>query len=448
MLVCARSLRRLLGPGLAVLVLGTASVSAAPAPPTLNPPVVAGPRVTLSWSASPGALGYRLSIGATPGGENYTQTVGNVTSVTFTAPFTGSGYVRAQAFDASGLSAPSNEVLLTVTTMTPVPAAPVNLQAVLIGRAVALSWAGGSGGGPPLGLLLEAGTGPGQSNLGIFPLPLSTTATVPNVPPGTYFVRVHAVNGSGRSASSNEVRIDMPVGGGCTAPPQSTLSVATSGASVSMSWQATAGAAGYRLDVAADPTGALVFTQAYGPGTTTLNVPSAPAGSYHARIVTLTACGAEMASEVVSFTVTGSSGSGPRTPDPPPGQRLPLPDLSSVVYAVGNAYRSDLLNSCVEHGGNNTWLYRLVQELRRRDTRWGLNWKRGRVGDMSQDVVTYNYSAAPDEGTTNVYILDVIAGHCGTNPQAAWIDVTDVTVNSGTVGRWTLQPYIAAGWTP
>ena len=91
------------------------------------------------------------------------------------------------------------------------------------------------------------------------------------------------------------------------------------------------------------------------------------------------------------------------------------------------------------------WLYRLVQALRQHDTRWGLNWKRGNRGDMSQDVVTYNFSADADEGTTNVYIIDVIVGHCGCNPQAAWIDNTEATRQAGTIGRWTLQPYIAAG---
>jgi hypothetical protein len=91
-----------------------------------------------------------------------------------------------------------------------------------------------------------------------------------------------------------------------------------------------------------------------------------------------------------------------------------------VVYAVGNAYRGDLLASC----NNQIWLYRLVQALRQYDSRWGLNWKRGNVGDLSHDVVTYNFSADPDEGTTNVYIIDVIVGHCGSNPQAAWIDQT------------------------
>src|SRR6476620_10991258 len=250
MLVCARSVRRSLGAVLAVLCIGTASAAAAPASPLLGQPAVAGPRVTLTWSASPGAVGYRLAIGTVPGREDYARIVGNVTTVSFTAPFTGTGYVRAQAFDASGLSAPSNEVVLTVTTMTPVPSAPVNLEAVLVGRKVALSWAAGQGGGPPLGVLVEAGTGPGAANIGQVPAPLSTSVTVSNVPPGTYFVRVYAINGSGRSAASNEVRVDRPVGGGCSAPAASALSVSTSGRDVAMSWAEVAGAAGYRLDVA------------------------------------------------------------------------------------------------------------------------------------------------------------------------------------------------------
>jgi hypothetical protein len=171
---------------------------------------------------------------------------------------------------------------------------------------------------------------------------------------------------------------------------------------------------------------------------------SAPAGTYYGRIISLSPCGLETGSSVSAFTVTAAPGTRPRAPNPPPGQRLPLPDLSSVVYAVGNAYRGDLLASC----NNQIWLYRLVQALRQYDSRWGLNWKRGNVGDLSHDVVTYNFSADPDEGTTNVYIIDVIVGHCGSNPQAAWIDQTEATRRAGTIGRWTLQPYIAAGGIP
>jgi hypothetical protein len=126
---------------------------------------------------------------------------------------------------------------------------------------------------------------------------------------------------------------------------------------------------------------------------------------------------------------------------------LPLPSYGeSVVQAMANAYRGDLENSCVEHGGNNVWLYRVVNTLRQRDSRWGLNWKRGNRGDMSQDIVTYNYGSNPDEDTTDVYIVDAIGGHCGGGPDWAWFDQTGATRNGGGIGRWTLQPYLRAGF--
>jgi len=450
MLVWARGARVWAGSVVAALVMAIcmATLFAIPAAPTLYPPSVAGPQVTLTWSAVSGAAGYRLSIGVSPGADNYAQVVGPITSVTFGVPFTGTGYVRVQAMDATGLSAPSNEVALTVTSLTPVPAAPVNLQSFVSGRTVTFSWGPGAGGGAPLGVLFEAGTAPGLGNLGSVPLPLSTSGSLPNVPPGTYFARVYAVNASGRSAPSNEVRVDVGVGGGCSPPPLSALSVTTSGSQVSFTWTGVLGVVGYRLEVATGPAGPLGFSQTFGAGTTSFSYPAAPAGTYYGRIVSLSACGLQTGSGVSGFTVAPTPGGRPRAQNPLPGQRLPLPDLSNVAYAIGNAYRGDLRASCVGSGGNNVWLYRLVQALRQHDTRWGLNWKRGNRGDMSQDAVTYNFSADADEGTTNVYIIDVISDHCGGNPQAAWIDNTEATRQAGTIGRWTLQPYIAAGGIP
>lgn len=97
-----------------------------------------------------------------------------------------------------------------------------------------------------------------------------------------------------------------------------------------------------------------------------------------------------------------------------------------------------LVNSCVDDGGNNEFLFEVVRRLRVQDTRWGLNWKRGIVGDLSQDVVDYHYGADPSEGSTNVYIIDIIGGHCGPGPQTVWIDQTEATLQAGTVGMWTL----------
>lgn len=433
--------------GAVLLLLSTQVAQAAPASaPSLSAPVVAGPRVTLSWSAVPDAAGYRLAIGTAPGTEGYAQVVGAVTTVTFNSPFVGTGYVRVQAFDATGLGPVSNEVALTVTSLTPAPAAPIGLQAFLNGQTVNLSWGPGAGGGAPLGVLVEAGTFPGGANLGAIPLGLTTQLSIPGVAPGSYFVRVYALNASGRSAPSNEVRIDMPNGGACTAPPASALSVSVSGTTVSFAWAPVGGVAGYRLEVASGPNGPVLVSQPFAPGTTAISYPGAPAGTFYARIVTGAPCGTLTASAVTSFSVAGvPPGSGPRTPDPPPGQRLPLPDMSAVVEAVARAYPGDLRNSCRDHGGNNVWLYRVVEALRRYDTRWGLNWKRGNVNDMSQDVVDYNFAAGPDEGTTNVYIVDVIGGHCGGNPTPAWIDNTEATRRGGTIGRWTLRPYLDAG---
>ena len=80
-------------PGLlvgAAILLSLKVVGAAPAAPTLYAPTVAGPQVTLSWSAVAGATGYRLAIALTPGGaEAFAQIVGPQAAVTFTSPFVG-----------------------------------------------------------------------------------------------------------------------------------------------------------------------------------------------------------------------------------------------------------------------------------------------------------------------------------------------------------------------
>ena len=66
--------------------------------------------------------------------------------------------------------------------------------------------------------------------------------------------------------------------------------------------------------------------------------------------------------------------------------------------------------------------------------------------DLSQDIVNYNYGSESDEGTRNVYIIDIIGGHCGNSPSANWQDQTGATAAAGTIGIWTLMPYLAAGY--
>lgn len=140
-----------------------------------------------------------------------------------------------------------------------------------------------------------------------------------------------------------------------------------------------------------------------------------------------------------------STSTGPHEPQPGepsgPPQAVPPappPDGWPTVEQVAIEHPELLTASCVDMGGNNEFLYEVVRRLRQQDDRWGLNWKRGNVGDLSQDVIDYHYGDGVSEESTDVYIIDVIAGHCGDNPQAAWIDVTQATLDANTVGMWTL----------
>ena len=127
-----------------------------------------------------------------------------------------------------------------------------------------------------------------------------------------------------------------------------------------------------------------------------------------------------------------------RADNPPPGQRLPRPLWAQQFIGQVAASRPDLLGrSCQEHGGTWEFMDAVVDRLRLEDTRFGYNCKRGNCNDPSMDVIAYNWGSEPDPGTAQVYIIDIIGGHCGPSPSVIWNDVTDITIQSGTIGRWT-----------
>ena len=78
-----------------------------------------------------------------------------------------------------------------------------------------------------------------------------------------------------------------------------------------------------------------------------------------------------------------------------------------------------------------------VTALRAKDTRWGYNCKRGDCSDPSIDVVDYFWGNGEAQGSTNVYLVDIISAVCPGGAQSpAWIDQTQTTLDEGTVGRW------------
>ncbi len=341
--------------------------------------------------------------------------------------------------------------------------APV-LTATAVGNRVTIEWTTVPG---ALGYTLQAGTASGLAN--IASVNIASTAgprAVVDAPDGRYFLRVRAFAGAVSGPFSNEV--DLTVGGPPAPPPpppgpcpQPAAPAASAnvggGFSVAITWNQVAGATAYRVELSRS-SGNTEYQQTFGANQTSMAVTIGFPGTFFARVVAGNTCGSSTSPEI-SFTLAAPTpGSGPRTPNPPPGQLLPPPGYgAAVAQQIAAQYRGDLFNSCREAGGNNVWLFRLLQALRQRDSRWGLNYKRGWPGDLSQDIITWNGTDGPDEGATQIFLFDTIGGHCGGNPDWNWADVTGPTwagrgnpacAPNSYCARWTIQPYTAAGLGP
>ena len=427
-------------------LLVSAGVASAQAPVLST--AVSGNSVTLNWTATAGATSYRVDAGFASNSYNIgSLPVALVTALPLGTVPNGTYFLRVVAL-------PGNEISNEVVLQLPLPpAAPVNLQVARNGTALVSTWSPGAGGGIVNGYQLRVGLTPGATD---FPaVPLGGTSFVGGpIPPGTYHMRVVAVNAVGASAASNEVAVTMVAGGACDAPPSPTLTASAFSTFLTVGWNQIPGVSTFLFDIAQN--GVPLFT----------NLPVAAAQGGAAQRVGLAtygitaratfACGSTSAPTSATVVVDGAPPPGPRTPNPDPGTRLSERTyLRSVVEALANE-RGDLLrNSCVEHGGNNRFLFELTRRLRAIDNRWGNNIKRTNQG-LSQDVVTYNNSALPDEGvrtgptsaTLNMYMYDIIGGHCGGNPGPNWQEVHSATIGKGEAGQWTLQYYLAAGYTP
>ena len=123
-----------------------------------------------------------------------------------------------------------------------------------------------------------------------------------------------------------------------------------------------------------------------------------------------------------------------RTADPPAGQRIPPRDVRAFTEQAAAA-RPDLIAQSCPNGlkyQNNPWLDYMVDRLRTLDTRWGYNGKptRSAADNGGQpviaagDEVAYHYGAGPDQGSPDVYLIDLLEGHCGSSPRLTYRDFT------------------------
>lgn len=93
--------------------------------------------------------------------------------------------------------------------VSPAPLPPANPTAEVADGQVSLAWHLPAESPQVTGYRLEAGVAPGTAAVSL-DLGAATSATIPGVPPGRYYVRIRAVNYNGVSAPSNEVVIDVP----------------------------------------------------------------------------------------------------------------------------------------------------------------------------------------------------------------------------------------------
>jgi hypothetical protein len=317
----------------------------------------------------------------------------------------------------------------------------------------------------------------------------STSVVVNPAPPGTYVIQVRGRNGN--QVGDLSAPTTIVVGGtgtvpGCGAIGAPTVAVSTAGMTVNVTWTPVAGAIGYRLQVGAAP-GATQFQRDFGAGETGFGSAVPFIGTFYVRVIAANACGATATSTEQTFTLgaatpgpapapgPGGGGTGPRTPNPTatnggvlcvPGRAdlgycIPVQSLgyaTGIVNSVAAANGFDVRNSCHAEGGNMLFIYKAVRALRLVDSRWGLNMKRGNQG-LSEDILAFNPTDRPDNGESQIYLFDVIGGHCGPNPIVSGLgDVTATTWNAGLANTpgcstrfcagWTLEGYLQSGFTP
>jgi hypothetical protein len=197
-------------------------------------------------------------------------------------------------------------------TAADAPAAPTSLRSRVSGKTVALTWSYA-----PLinrtdaAFVIQVGSAPGQSDLLSTSIStLFTTFTQPNVPKGTYYVRVYAAIGREFSAPSNEAVVDI-----CPKPgPPTNFSVQTItdsvGTKATLVWTAPAGVDPY--DYVVIVSGSLPTGE---PGTFNIPNPSygryelgyLPAGRYAVRLQAETCGGRGAATPDYEFTIQSTA---------------------------------------------------------------------------------------------------------------------------------------------
>ncbi len=264
-----------------------------------------GEPLTVSWSPNATGLpvtGYQIEAGSGTGLSDLASVrVGLVTQVAATVPVIRRIAIRVRAVNGNTVGPPSTEGFLVVAGVCDGQPAPRDLTSTVAGNLITLRW-------PATGLstsyIVEAGSGPGLSNIASIPLSFNANRGISGaVGPGTYYIRVRAVGPCGTSDPSNEV-VATIAGGPTTLPGAPVLDApVVSGQTVSLSWSAGSGPAptGYVLTGSLTPGGAPIASI---PVTgTSVSFAGAPSGTFYLRLIATNAAGSSPPSAAVTLVV-------------------------------------------------------------------------------------------------------------------------------------------------
>jgi subtilisin-like proprotein convertase family protein len=300
--------------------------AADPAPSGLGAPVglsgtVSGTTVVLSWA--PPATGvtpttYILEAGSAPGASNVIVYNTGSAATSYTATGVGAGiyYVRVRASHGGTTGVASNEITFRIGAGAIPPSAggppgpPLGLAARTSGSNLTLSWSVPALGARPTTYIVEAGSGPGRSDLATFSTGNAVPSlSAPGLGAGTYFVRVRAANSAGVSAPSNEVVFAVggaPVPTACSVAPGAPGGLRSSvhGSTVTLEWNAASGGPTSYVVEAGSSSGRVdLVVSDTGNAGTSLVATGVGVGSYFVRMRAHNGCGAGAASNEVIVVV-------------------------------------------------------------------------------------------------------------------------------------------------
>jgi hypothetical protein len=300
-------------------------------------PIRAATMTTLGIAPNPGVVGEPVtltaSVAPTSGvasGEvaffdeatllGTASLVNGVATLQTSALALGSHRLLAAFAGSSGfLPSTSAAVPLTINPAPPLQG-PLNLRASLIaGNLVTFRWDVSPIGPRPTSFVVEGGIAPGDVLASI-----STNSAFPvftvSAPTGAFYVRVHAITASERSAPSNEIRIFVNTS---TPPsPPADLLALVNGSSLALTWRPTflGGApTGHVLNVSGSVNASLPLS-----AVSSFTFGNVPGGTYTLSVSASNAAGTSAPSNAVTVTLPGPCSGAPLTP------------AGFLAYRIGN----------------------------------------------------------------------------------------------------------------